>query len=421
MGQKTQLRLLASTTMSEKGENHLIRFPRKAREAFDFPGSQVVIGVGDYELSLTAKKAYRDDIQRLAAMLRNGKLTDAEAIKVGFVTRSVQQKIQRRGESNAWITTGVTNITIGCDPEFGLVDSEGILQWGRDVLPNSHNSQFGADGPGVEVRPSPSRDHIALVKKIKGIFRDPPERADRYQWMGGATYKDPHRVYWFGGHVHLGRPASLNCDYAHSCYQRIATALDHLVALPLVSFDTPEPYLRRSGCKHRYGMAGDIRADYPEQDRFEYRVLSGLWLTHPTLAKIVLGAAKCVTESAYQKSADEGWDLDWIAAPASRKGLLKSLGLKNMREVASLVNKAQPRKLKAEHIDVWKKQLRRLEFYDKYATEIKALVEIVKASPEKVVPGLSLDIRRNWQEDAPLQLKAGVALNRALERVEEKK
>ena len=419
MGRKVQLRLMQSVSMSEKGENHLIRFPKKAREYFGFGNDMVVVGKGEYELSLKSKKAYKQDVQRLARMLRDGKIDDADALQVGFVTRSIHQRVTKKAGSSVWISEGVGNITIGADPEFGLIDLDGVLHRGSTVLPHTQTSKFGADGPGVEVRPKPTRDHIALVRNIQKILEKPPVNAESYSWRGGATHKDK-RVYWFGGHIHLGRPDFLDPGTALPAYQKIASILDATLAFPLVAFDTPDPFLRRNGCKYAYGKAGDIRADYPEQDRFEYRVLSGLWLTHPTLAKVALGVAKCVTETAYNRISATGCDPEYIQAPASRKGLLRDMKVKGFREIQGIINQAQPSKLKPELIENWIKQLKAVDRGDMYREEIAALIELTKISPENVVPQLSLDIRDNWLEGKPCLPKAPARLRKTLEAVEAK-
>ncbi len=413
MSRKVKLRLLVSKTMSDKGENEVIRFPRRARENFGFSNNRVVLGKGKYQTNLTVKQAYRVDVRRLAVMIQQAKITDEQATSVGFVTRTVQQRINRK-EGNVWVSDGVGNITIGADPEFGLIGSEGILRRGSDVV--AHAGHFGSDGPSVEVRPPPDRDHLVVVQRIEDILKDPPASVEPFKWQGGATYQDTNRVYWFGGHIHLGRPSQIGADLALGIYQKIAVVLDTLLALPMCRFDTPDPHRRRNGCKYFYGKAGDIRADYPEQDRFEYRVLSGLWLVHPTLAKIAMGAAKCITETAYGRIADQKFDLDWATAPVSRKGLLKSFGLKDIRGVQSIINNARGAEVTDDLVKEWKTRIRKLDFFSDYSAELEALMALASASPE----GFSLDIRDNWYEGNPLLPKAGVRLRRALEAVEEK-
>jgi hypothetical protein len=421
MGRKIEIQLLISPSMSEKKEEGTIRFSLRARSHFGFSDNCVSIGKGEAELCLSVKQAYKHDVKRIEKMLATKELPLKDAIRVGFVTQSVHRKLNEK-KGSVWVTDGLENITIGCDPEFGLIDpTTKLLVRGDKVLPGSIQHKFGADGPGVEIRPDPLRDHIGVVENIRRSLENPPEGANKYKWVGGATYRDENRCYWFGGHVHLGRPASINAEIAGACYEKIAVALDHLVAFPMVSFDTPEPNKRRNGCQHQYGKAGDIRADYPEGNRFEYRVLSGLWLVHPTLARIVLGVSKCVAETAYGRIISNNKDPEYIQAPGYKKGLLRSFGLKGFREKTSIINNANPERLTEEFISEWEHQLMGLDRADEYKEELTALVEIVKSSPENVVPQLDLDIRNAWQNNKPLLPEASASLRKALDAVENKK
>lgn len=418
MSVKVNLRLLASTTMSDKRENGLIRFPKRARQGLALANSMVIIGKGPYQIALEARKAYKKDIQRLALMLRQGKLTDAEAGAVGFVTRSTQQRVNRREGGSTWVSDGIGRITIGADPEFGLIDDSGVLRRGSHILPNA--GKFGSDGPGVEVRPPPSNDHIEVVRSMQEILRNPPGGVEAYHWKGGATHTDPSRTYWFGGHIHLGRPLQIAPEDAYGCYEKIATILDGLLALPLVKWDTENPHLRRNGCQYHYGKAGDIRADYPEQDRFEYRVLSGLWLVHPVLARTILGAAKAITESAYGRIADSQYDYEWACSPASKKSLIKSFGLKNLSAIRNAINGATPDLVTPDMIKAWETQLRGIDCFDEYREELEALIAITKAPREQVTKQISLDIKDTWHNESPLLSSRSTALGTALEAVEAK-
>jgi hypothetical protein len=399
--------------MTAKGEHGTIRFPKRARDYFGFSNNMVVLGTGKYQINLEVKQAFKTDVRHLATMLQQGKITDESASSVGFVSKTIQQRINRKAGS-AWISDGVGDITVGADPEFGLIGDAGYLTRGNSVV--SHAGKFGSDGPSVEVRPPPDRDHLAVVQSMEDILKSPPEAADRFKWVGGATYNDPNRIYWFGGHIHLGRPFQIGADAAANIYPKIAVALDGLLALPMCRFDTPEPFRRRNGCQYGYGKAGDIRADYPEQDRFEYRVLSGLWMVHPTLAKIAIGTAKCIAETAYGRIADRKFDLEWATAPASRKGLLKTFGLKDIRGVQSIINSAQTEDVTEDRITTWKKSLKKLDFFDEYSAELKALIILAEESPTNI----SLDIRDNWYTGKPLFPGSSAKLRRALEAVEEK-
>ncbi len=422
MSRKISLRLVSSPQMSEAKEANIIRFPRRAREYFGFSNSCVVLGKGTYQVELRVKSAYKADVRRLARMISQGKIAEDEAGGVGFVTRAVQDRIRKKEGANPWISEGFGAITVGADPEFGLINDSELLVRGNDVLP--HNGPFGSDGPGAEVRPDPSRNHITVVNNITSILSNPPAGALPYKWVGGATFNDETRSYWFGGHIHLGRPSIIPTEMAGSVYCKIAKVLDHLVALPLVKLDTPRPHLRRNGCKYGYGKAGqfdtfDASASIRvggDGDRFEYRVLSGLWLTHPALARIIIGTTKAVAETVYGRVGASGLDEDWVAAPASRKGLLKTFGLKDVRSVEAIINNAKASSLTPELLEVWEKQLKELDCYEDYAPEVDAFIALIRNADSE---DFTLDLKENWLEGAQLVPSGNENVRRALEAIEE--
>lgn len=428
MSRKIDLQLLGSWKMSSQNEHSIVRFPRRARENFGFSQSTVVVGKGRERFGLRIKKAHRSDVQKLACMINKGEISEKDAKYVGFVSRATFNRINKGAGQNIWVSEGVEDITIGADPEFGfIVPHTGRLKRGDEVLP--HAGKLGSDGPGVEVRPSPSQRHLEVVKDITRILNRAPSKAQEYLWKGGATYRDNARTYWFGGHIHLGRPGPLNLNMAQRCYQKIALLLDSFLALPMVRFDTPNPHLRRNGCKYGYGKAGRFNTSSAaasirfEDDRFEYRVLSGLWLTHPDLAKIVLGAAKCIAESAYNRMADKGFDYEWIlASPSQGDSLLKSFGVRKPTEIHSLINQSQRDHIKPEQIKLWRDSLRELDRFQDYTEEMEALIALTQASPRTIVGGLDLDIKKNWSENPRLLPNVTTArLREAIEAVEDKK
>ncbi len=414
MSRKVDLYLLPSSKMSNEGEHSRIRFPKRARMTFSFLDKTVVVGKGDSRTVLRVHKALRIDDQNLVALIREKKITTKDAKTVGFVSRAVYTRISKKPGASVWISADAGEITVGADPEFGLVSEHpGIglsLVRGDTIL--KKEGEFGSDGPGVEVRPAPSTDHRLVVGNISNILCNPPGVVKPFKWRGGATFTDQHRTYWFGGHIHLGRPGTIDVEFAGYCYSKIAAVLDHLLAFPLLRFDTPNPEKRRNGCDYGYGKAGtgdtgdgdaSIRTDYPEMDRFEYRVLSGLWLTHPTLARIVLGAAKCITETAYGRIADSKHDYDWVInAGNSKAGLLKSFGLSAQKPVVNAINANNASAVNTERLNIWERQIRGLDKFDDYKAELVSLIQLVKSDPHQVTKGLSLDVRSNWQDKGRL-------------------
>jgi hypothetical protein len=404
--------------MMERGEADIIRFPRAVRDRLGVQIHRRVRVGGDYQTELHVKKARKEDLKSLARMLVSGRIAEEEALYAGFVTKTVQQRVARhRGKGDLWLSAAKEPITIGADPEFGLVDGTGMLRRGDDMLP--HDGPFGSDGPGAEVRPQAAQDHGRLVANIAKILKNPPNGAEDLNGIGGATYEDDHREYWFGGHIHLGRPSDLEEDYADYCYKGIALALDHLVALPFVRLDTPNPTCRRNGCKYGYGKAGTFDNGGSEAsirtkgNRFEYRVLSGLWLTHPDLAKITLGVTKCVAESAYARARMHDYDPEWTAAPASRKGLAKSLKLSKTREITDIINRAEPSGVTTDHLKEWERRVRELDFYGDYEDEVEALITLARHGPGEFL----LDLKQTWLAGKPLAPKASKRLQSRLDAV----
>jgi hypothetical protein len=389
---------MTSATMSDKGENGTIRLPRKARAHFSFTNSVVVVGKGEHRFGLEVRKAYRKDIQGLARKLASGKVSEEEALSAGFVSRSVLQKINRREGHSVWISDSLEEITVGADPEFALINDRGLLTRGSSVINKA--GAFGSDGPAVEVRPSPSIDHLAMVKGITRILQNPPDPVTPYAWRGGATFRDANRKYWFGGHIHLGRPAQIDAGCAFDyCYNSIATVLDHLLAFPLVRFDTPNPNERRKGCPYGYGTAGtgdsggSSASVRPHNDRFEYRVLSALWLAHPTLAKTVVGATKAITESVYTAIADRRFEYDWVGS----NPFLKSFGIgSNTKTVIDIINGSKSESITKDHLARWRKQIRGLARFDDYSEELNALIALVGADPSGIKRHLDLNLREGW-------------------------
>jgi len=390
---------MTSAKMSDKGEHGIIRLPRKARDFFGFTNSVVVVGKGEHRFGLEVKKAYKEDFRKLHKKMSTGKMSEEEAISAGFVTRSVLQKVNRRQGDSVWISDSLEEITVGADPEFGLLNETGRFMRGSSVIKKA--GAFGSDGPAVEVRPAPSVDHVAMVGNITKILQNPPEAVGHYKWIGGATFTDPSRHYWFGGHVHLGRPVQIDPDCAiNYCYNGIASVLDHLLAFPLVRFDTPDPNLRRHGCDYGYGTAGtgdtgDSNSSVRSHgDRFEYRVLSALWMAHPTLAKIVVGATKAITESVYTGIASKRFEYDWVGSAP----FLKSFGIGNTKPVLDIINRSRAGGITKDHLTRWRKQIRDLERFDDYSEELNALIALVGADPAVVKKHLNLDLRKGWCE-----------------------
>lgn len=406
------VRLVISEEMTKRGnqEHTFIRIPKRARLFFSASGKRIELRVkGESCDALEIKQAYKDDIKRLLDELRDKKITEDQVQATGFITRKVFNRIKNQGNltkdsdihQHCYITDGVSSLMIGADPEFCIVDPVTKTFLYAEQLPMpGRESLLGSDGPLAEVRPPPSTEVSGLVENIASIFKSHSKPIDKYLWIGGAAYHSPDsdvRVPHIGGHIHIGNPKLLVENVKLATHQRIIQILDETVALPLVRIDGPSPHLRRNSAK-KYGKYGDQRE---QEGRFEWRVPSGLWLVHPTLSQAVLGATKAVSEHCYQMIADQGFSNDWISAPGNRKGLLKSWGIMDSRNVERMVNAAQPEKITDDILNRSKTKLQNLSTYDKYRNEIEEFVRVINLS-EADRANINLDVKNSWLENGPL-------------------
>ena len=115
-------------------------------------------------------------------------------------------------------------ITLGCDPEFVMIDQEGNLVCSEPMLIRLSPHfcrRIGRDGGGKgyiwELRPRPSTDPREVVEEIRYLFSriaiHCPETL-QYTWLAGNSVKS----FPLGGHIHFGVPPEkkmvMVCFYA---------------------------------------------------------------------------------------------------------------------------------------------------------------------------------------------------------------
>lgn len=409
MDKKLNVRLVISKRMDEASakERGILRTPKMFRDCYTFPGKAVVMKSNISSMNLATKRALVDDVREQLRLRKAGRITRAQLFKTAFVTTETFNKLirdkRRKTSETAYVSTDIEALKIGADPEFGLTDPiSGKLMYASRTRALPGEGEMGHDGPLAEIRPNPHTTVEGIVTNIKDIFSRGQKAIDKFNWVGGATYRndsnDEGRVFHMGGHIHIGDPPELEESKRADAYKVVIQMLDELIAMPLVRIDTPEPHLRRNeawGGYGRYGRWGDQR---PQVGRFEWRVLSGLWLAHPTLATAILGATKALSESCYQSMAERGFDSEWIK---SEEGFLKHWKASDKNEIASLVNDALPGKVSKSLANRSVKRLKDLDNYRQYQSEIEEFERIVNMSSNdrKLI---NLDLKTNWLEDAKL-------------------
>lgn len=408
------VRLVPSEKMDEGGaqEHGYIRIPRRARLYFNSRGERLVVTVDKNTKVLHIRPAYRSDLTSLKQQLEAGEIGEEEAKATGFVTTATFQQMTRfvkkeTVDKYSFLTDGIEDIKIGGDPEFVLVDpATRRFKYAQQVPGLSLEAQLGHDGPLAEVRPPPEITAEGLVNNIRTIFKRDRNKMEPWLWYGGAAYRAPdqapnERVVHVGGHIQFGNPLLLPEGQVNSIYKQTVRVLDETVALPLVRIDTPLPAHRRNQFWNGYGRYGRWSDFKPKENRFEWRVPSGLWLTHPDIAQAVLGTSKAVVESCYQMMADKDFDDSWICARADRKGFLKSWGALNARQVEKLINDAEPTAVEIALVNRAAKKLRGLDNYSKYKAEIEEFLRLVRLS-DKDKANINLDLKDTWLNNGKL-------------------
>lgn len=395
------IRLVVSDKMGpgKPGEQGLIRLPKRTRQHHGLsPGATLALTAGEQQVFLQVNNAYTEDSRNLTVEIAKGEITREEACITCFVSPEIFCRVTTDSKK-AYISDGVGNILIGGDPEFAIVDPETLTyKYAEHLTGLSLEDELGHDGPLVEVRPPPTLTPAGLVANIKTILQRDAGKLNPYLWRSGASYKSPNptaRIVHIGGHIQFGNPRELPEDQKNSIYKQTVRVLDETVALALVKVDTPMPHHRRNekwGNYGRYGRWGDYRV---KEGRFEWRVPSGLWLSHPTFATAVLGASKAVVESCLQDMADKSFNDEWICARVDRKGFLKSRKVSRIEDVQGAINSADPNTVSTSLLDGVAKKLRSLDNYSKYKAEIDEFLSLVRMT-EKDQGRLNLDVRDTW-------------------------
>lgn len=400
------VRLVPSERMNMRSgvEDEYIRIPKRARLHFNSKGDKLVLSLKNTNIVLKIRAAYKDDVAKLTGMVRGGKTSEEEASMTGFVTAATLAKLTGNASSApkyCYLSDGIEDIKVGADPEFCLVDPATMkFKYAEHIQGLTKTAVLGHDGPLAEVRPPPENDPAELVKNIERILKKESKLVDPFLWRGGASYKSPNhqqgeRIVHIGGHLQFGNPELMPKESINAIYRQTVRVLDELVALPLVRIDTPNPSHRRNEMWNSYGKYGRHGDHKAKENRFEWRVPSGLWLTHPDLARAVIGTSKAIVEACYQSMAENKFSDNWICGRMDRKSFLSSWGVLPSQTVGKIINDATPDGVDPSLLNRTIKKLREISTYSKYKTEIEEFIKLVRLS-EKDRDSINLDLKDTW-------------------------
>lgn len=285
-------------------ENAMLRIPRVLRDKLKLtPGQQLSINTNDgTKITLRVNTAYKSDAEH-----------DEELC---YVTKQIFDLINIEG-TNMYEVTPVEGITLGCDPEFFLVDAitKKIL---RAHMFFNKWGEIGHDGILAELRPKPSLTPQGLTDNIWQLFQD-----TRNILTTNSVY-DPNRIMMLaasgyqmataGFHLHFGIPKDIlgktptNVMLMH----QIVRVMDYYVGLPAIMMEGEQDTARRSNIFVRYGKPSDFRLDHRT---LEYRVAGGNLLRHPLLTKGLIALGEVVTQdiiSRIKLSTNDFKELYWV-------------------------------------------------------------------------------------------------------------
>lgn len=381
---RSGLVVVSSKAMGENGEDNVARVPKATRDHHSIGGPVLVIGEADQAIELSVRSGLIMDMKRVLARRDMG----GALANVLFVSPNTQARIKRlldqgTPSSAAWIAENVDNLTVGSDPEFGLIDgNQNFIYAAHVVADQNKNKPVGSDGPCMELRPSPSKGvdtHVETIRTLIAEARSMKE-IEKYQWWTGASYKTPDRTFVLGGHIHVGDPKAFSTALQggrvfdpEATRRRVVRVLDELVATLLTRIDTPDARERR---RQGYGKFGDWRT---QPGRFEWRTPSALWLSNPDLAGAVLGTAKAVAEDCYKKIFDMKYSQKRVSGLATTKNsFLNTLGCWPEEKIRQLLNESTPDVLSEGDFDNVCQRLRALSTYPKYKSYIERLIAVTK-------------------------------------------
>jgi hypothetical protein len=441
---KAQLILVISERMGsnrKKGrhENKLIRMGEKARENLGLAGEKTVevwpdSGPGDRisrSKELEIFQAYKDDIKKL----RESNMPEEDFNRVGFVTARTFEYVcrdhRRKKSDNIWLADTVEDTVVGGDPEFLLMNNEGLVKYASTIRGLGHEDDLGSDGPLAEVRPEPAISVDDFVNNIRSILRDHPNRdlIEQYEWQAicfhrGPSVDDPLTRDWsVGGHIHLGSPMKLQSKveenyagydevsiYRRAVFSCLNKALDEYVAIPTLKLESKEKAAQR---RTHYGFFGEYRVQH---NRLEYRTLSCEWMSHPDIALAVTGSVKAVAH-AFMRILDESDYAKSLVVPVSSEytdnfyspnfdqwkniEIMQMLNaVRSTNEMKAILNRAEMTFDKS-YFNKLKRMFRALSTYAEYSEYVDKFLEIVKL-PAKVLLERDRELKHTWIGNAKL-------------------
>lgn len=378
-------------------ETTLIRVPKLLRATLNLNIGQdlALSSINGDQVVLTVFPAYKDDA-----------LTDD---KHCYVTNNVFNLI------NILPTTldanPITSITLGCDPEFFLVDNE-TNQLLRANMFLDKWGEIGHDGILAELRPKPALHPKILTNNIYNLIKNTRNLLEqntcgydpsRIMLYGASSFKTKLQqqftssapIYATAGfHLHFGLPTRILgiSVETNNIMHKISNIMDYYVGIPSALLEQTKDYNRRSNTCVSYGKPGDYRLD---QRTFEYRVPGGSLLRHPVLTEGLFTLGSIVVTDFISKLKEATNDFNDISVnnvnSIMHNGLPLYTDLPNLNKLFSII--CTPSLIEARHMleDIYKNFSKMVTFVEN-KDSLNNLFSLI-TNPEQI----NNNIEENWR------------------------
>lgn len=178
-------------------------------------------------------------------------------------------------------------MTIGCDPEFILLDKRTGEVVHADAI-FSGKGPLGCDAGLAEIRPAPQLSPVDVVENIRELLSTAKQQTNLLP-IACSSYKG----WMVGFHIHFGFPKALllqAAEHSREFIENTILVLDYLVGIPAMLRDTSDS---RRALPGEYGKPGDYKIS---ENTLEYRVPGGFHLRCPRYALELMTAAYIVVE-----------------------------------------------------------------------------------------------------------------------------
>lgn len=416
--------LMDKNNKPSRNEGGLIRLPKATRKTLPYSAT-----IRYLDIELSVYKAYKEDIKRINKLILKGVLPENAKSKTGFVTTKNFNIINTDGFAD-FVEIEVDEINdfrfmLGGDPEFLLMEGSKIIH-ANELYDINHSGPLGSDGAMAEIRPLPAKSPEDLVTNIYNVFTDSnlPESILKLDWIAECYYETSQRDYPVGTHIHFDNPNYFKKLLTSTTKMRLYAVtnkiLDELLTIPMIRLDGSKGHKRRARCKMSsangfntgnygkgYGFFGEWRCS---NGRLEYRSLSGLVLSSPTICRDVLGTAKAIVEAVYNRVIEESADKEFILPSKFNHKLIYDASFSEWGDIPlasdfgctlssdkmiTLTNNSSRQDITPEYVRKWLRRMRKLSTYSKYELYVESLGDLLSCKAV-TLENLDHNIKKNW-------------------------